>query len=163
MKTLLVLRHAKSSWKNVHLSDYERPLNSRGKVDAPRMGKLLRQEDLVPDLIISSSAERALATAEAAALASGYENEIKATRRLYLAGPVTYLTVLQKMGEAHERVMIVGHNPGMEDLVALFTGVEEYMSTAALAQINLPITRWSELTEETKGRLVNIWRPKELP
>ncbi|MBK6712098.1 MAG: histidine phosphatase family protein [Chloroflexi bacterium] len=68
MKTLLVLRHAKSSWSNDFLSDHQRPLNDRGKQDAPRMGRLLRDEELTPDLIITSSAERALSTAELVAL-----------------------------------------------------------------------------------------------
>ena len=77
MKTLLILRHAKSSWDNTWLSDHERPLNDRGRRDAPRMGRLLRDEELVPDLIITSSAERALSTAEAAALACDYDQEIK--------------------------------------------------------------------------------------
>jgi phosphohistidine phosphatase len=91
MKTLLVLRHAKSSWKNANLADFDRPLNKRGKRDAPRMGELLRREGIVPDLIISSSAERALTTAEAVALACGYDLEIQTTRQLYHAWPDDYI------------------------------------------------------------------------
>ncbi len=162
MKTLLILRHAKSSWDNALLTDYERPLNKRGKQDAPRMGKLLREQDLVPDLIITSSAERALATAEAVALASGYEQEIRATRSFYHADPEAYLDVLRQLDDSLERVMVVGHNPGMEELLEELTGLWEQMSTAALAQISLPINQWSELDEETTGELVNLWRPKEL-
>jgi phosphohistidine phosphatase len=162
MKTLLILRHAKSSWDNARLTDYERPLNKRGKIDAPRIGKLLREQELVPDLIITSSAERALATAEAVALASGYEQEIKATRSFYHADPEAYLDVLRQLDDSLERVMAVGHNPGMEELLEELTGLWEQMSTAALAQISLPINQWSELDEETTGELVNLWRPKEL-
>ena len=95
MKTLLVLRHAKSSWKNATLADYERPLNKRGKRDAPRMGELIKQEGIVPDLIISSSAERALATAEAVARASGYESEIQTTRQLYHGWPDNYIEAIR--------------------------------------------------------------------
>jgi phosphohistidine phosphatase len=94
MKTLLILRHAKSDWGNSRLADYDRPLNERGKGDAPRMGQLLRDEDIVPDLIITSSAERAQTTAELAAIASGYENEITYTRRLYHAAPDAYIELL---------------------------------------------------------------------
>ena len=162
MKTLLILRHAKSSWDNAQLTDYERPLNKRGKQEAPRMGQLLREQDLVPDLIITSSAVRALATAEAVALASGYEQEIRATRSFYHADPDTYIDALRQLDDSLERVMFVGHNPGMEELLEELTGLWEQMSTAALAQISLPINQWSELDEETTGELVNLWRPKEL-
>jgi phosphohistidine phosphatase len=162
MKTLLILRHAKSSWNNAQLTDYERPLNGRGKQDAPRMGKLLREQDLVPDLIITSSAERALATAEAAALASGYEQEIQATRSFYHADPEAYLDALRRLDDSLERVMVVGHNPGMEELAEELTGSWEQMPTAALAQVSLPINHWRELEDGTTGELVNLWRPKEL-
>lgn len=163
MKTLLILRHAKSSWSNATLGDHDRPLNERGKADAPRMGQLLKQEELVPDLIISSSAERALATAEAVALASDYDAEIQVTRRLYHAYPELYREVLQTLGGQHQKVMVVGHNPGIEELVEELTGYFEAMPTAALAQVELDITSWQELTEETRGRLVNLWLPRELP
>lgn len=162
MKTLLILRHAKSDWNNSQLSDYERPLNKRGKQDAPRMGQLLRDEDLVPDLIITSSAERALATAEAVADASGFANEVKYTRRLYHAAPEQYIEVLHEAGEEYERVMVVGHNPGIEYLLELLTDANERMPTAALAQIELPIEQWADLDDETMGKLVNVWRAKEL-
>ncbi|MCI0394718.1 MAG: histidine phosphatase family protein [Chloroflexi bacterium] len=162
MKTLLILRHAKSSWDNARLADHDRPLNKRGKEDAPRMGRLIRKEELIPDLIITSTAERALATAEAAAEASGYEGEIRRTRELYLAGPETYLAVLRKLPAGAQRVMVVGHNPGMEELVELLIGRPERMPTAALAQVELPVGQWGELDEETKGRLLNLWWPKEL-
>ena len=163
MKTLLILRHAKSSWNNAQLTDYERPLNKRGKIDAPRMGKHLREQELVPDLIITSSAERAMTTAEAVAQASGYEQEIQSTRSFYHADPEAYLDVLRQLDDSLERVMVVGHNPGMEELLEELTGVWEQMPTAALAQISLPINHWRELDGETTGELVNLWRPKELP
>ena len=162
MKTLLILRHAKSDWNNSRLSDYERPLNKRGQQDAPRMGQLLRDEDLVPDLIITSSAERARTTAELVAEACGYEADIIYTRRFYHAAPDAYLEALRGLGKGQERIMVVGHNPGMEYLVELLTDVRERMPTAALAQVALPIEQWAELDEETMGELVNLWRPKEL-
>ena len=162
MKTLLILRHAKSSWDNSRLADHDRPLNSRGKEDAPRMGRLLEREGLVPDLIISSSAERALRTAELAAISAGYEAEIQVTRQYYHAGPEDYIEVLNEVADSHHRVMIVGHNPGMEELVEQLAGHYQKMPTAAMAQIELPINGWGELDEETNGRLMNLWRPKEL-
>lgn len=162
MKTLLILRHAKSSWDNANLTDHERPLNKRGKQDAPRMGKLLAELSLTPDLIITSSAERALTTAELAALHSGYEQEIMVTRQLYHADPEDYLEVLREKGEPHTCVMVVGHNPGMEALVEDLTGSYQVMPTAALAQVSLPIDSWVEFTDAVEGELIGIWRPKEL-
>ena len=162
MKILLVLRHAKSSWKNANLADFERPLNKRGKNDAPRMGELLRREGIVPDLIISSSAKRALATAEAVALACGYDSEIQATRQLYHAWPDDYIEVINSVSNECDRVMVVGHNPGMESLVEELTGEWIRMPTATLVQISLRISQWSELNLEPTNELVNSWRPKEL-
>lgn len=162
MKTLLILRHAKSSWKNPSLDDHDRPLNKRGKRDAPRMGKLLRKKDLVPDLIISSTARRARKTAKVVAKASHYDGEIRLTRSLYHAGPAEYLEVLRDLPDDYQRVMVVGHNPGMEELLELLTDIPEFMPTAALAQVALPIDRWAELDDTVPGELRKLWRPREL-
>jgi phosphohistidine phosphatase len=162
MKSLLVLRHAKSSWDNARLGDHDRPLNARGQKDAPRVGHLLRTEDLVPDLIVSSSAERALATAEAAALAAGYEAEIIVARALYHADVDTCLELLAGLPDEVNRVMLVGHNPTWEMLVESLTGEMELMPTAALAHIRLPLASWQDLTDSTVGKLVDLWRPREL-
>ena len=162
MKTLLILRHAKSSWDNPNLSDHDRPLNKRGRQDAPRMGRVLRDQSMMPDLIITSTAKRALATAEAVALAGDYEGEIKMTRRFYHADPETYLEVLSAVPDAYERVMIVGHNPGMEELFEQITGRAERFTTATVARIQLPINTWKELSDETQGELMDLWRPREV-
>src|SRR6266480_4882827 len=111
MKTLLLLRHAKSSWKQPELADHTRPLNKRGKKTAPRMGALLQDEDLIPDLIICSSAVRAYTTALLVAKACSYMGEINQTRSLYLAEPEDYVEVLRQVAEKHMRVLVVGHNP----------------------------------------------------
>jgi phosphohistidine phosphatase len=162
MKTLLILRHAKSSWKDSSLSDHERPLNKRGKKDAPRMGELLYQENLLPDLVLSSDAKRAQNTAQMAAEASGYDGEIFLSRDLYSFSAEDYLEALAALPDEYQRVMVVGHNPGLEELLEELTGDYRRMSTAALAQVRLPIQRWAELNEGTEGQLVQIWRPKEL-
>lgn len=162
MKELLILRHAKSSWSNSRLADHDRPLNERGRQDAPRMGRLLRDEGLTPNLIITSSAERALTTAELVALSSEYETSLQVTRSLYHAGPETYLAQLRQVADVHQRVMVVGHNPGMEELVEELTGHYERMPTAALAHISLPVEHWADCHEAITGTLLNIWRPKEL-
>ena len=163
MKTLLVLRHAKSSWDDSTLDDHERPLNARGERDAPRMGRLARKKRLSVELIISSDALRARLTAEAVADAIGYRGQILLDPRLYHASAAEILTVLQSVvDDIVATVMIVGHNPGLEDLVTRLTGEPEGLPTAALAQIALPIDRWRDFTASTRGTLVGLWRPKEL-
>ena len=162
MKTLLILRHAKSSWKDGSLPDHDRPLNKRGKADAPRMGALLRREELLPDLVLCSTAKRARTTAKLALEESGYEGELRLDRELYSFDAEPYLEALAEVGDGHRCVMVVGHNPAMEDLVEILVGHFERMPTAALAHIDLPIERWSELDEEVEGELVDLWRPREL-
>jgi phosphohistidine phosphatase len=162
MKTLLVLRHAKSSWSDPALDDHERPLNRRGREDAPRMGELLREYGLMPDVIISSDAVRARLTAEAVAGAARYEGQILLDQNLYMAAPADIISRLRTVRKNAETVMIVGHNPGLEELVAQLTGEQQDLPTAALAQIVLPIDQWRDLTRSTRGRLSGHWRPKEL-
>ena len=129
MKLVLLLRHAKSSWKHPDLGDHDRPLNKRGKGDAPLMGRLLKREDLVPDIIISSTSLRARATAEAVAKASSFDGEIVLNKSLYAAGPEAYLHVIHALSNEYVRVLIVGHNPGLEELVELLTGEIHLLST----------------------------------
>ena len=163
MKTLLVLRHAKSSWDDSRLDDHERPLNARGEADAPRMGELVRDVGLMPDLVVSSDAVRARLTAEAMAAAAGYPGTIQLEPRLYHANAADIIDVLVADLDGDEgTVMIVGHNPGLEELVTRLTGAREDMPTGALAQIALPIERWSDLSPTTAGALEGLWRPKEI-
>lgn len=162
MKTLLILRHAKSSWKQPALDDHDRPLSPRGARDAPRMGTLLRRRGLTPDLIVSSTAVRARTTADRAADRSGYGGVVRIDRRLYLARPETVAAVAGGLGGGAGRLLVVGHNPGLEELVTRLTGADEILPTAALAQIRLPIDAWSELSTSTPGALVGLWRPREL-
>jgi phosphohistidine phosphatase len=163
MKTLLVLRHAKSSWHDPALDDHDRPLNKRGQQDGPRMGELVREHRLTPDVIISSDAVRARLTAEAVAEAARYTSEILLDPHLYIASPAGILAVLRTVRETNAgTVMIVGHNPGLEELVAQLTGEQQDLPTAALAQIVLPIDRWRDLKVSTRGTLLGLWRPKEL-
>ena len=125
--------------------------------------ELVREHRLTPDVIMSSDAVRARLTAEAVAEAARYAGEILLDRRLYIASPPGILAVLRTVREAKAgTVMIVGHNPGLEELVAQLTGEQQDLPTAALAQIGLPIDRWRDLKVSTRGTLLGLWRPKEL-
>ena len=162
MKTLLILRHAKSSWSDERVTDHDRPLNPRGKRDAPRMGEFLRTLDLRPDLIISSTAKRARKTASKVAKKCEYPGVIELHGSLYLAPPEEYLSVLNQVDDALQCVLVVGHNPGLELLLALLTRCSTELPTAALAQIEIDIPRWADLDASARGRLIAIWLPKEL-
>jgi len=160
MKTLLLLRHAKSSWKQPEIHDHDRPLNKRGKKEAPRVGMYLKEHDLVPDLIISSTARRARDTAQAVLEESGFEGEVDLYQDLYLSDTSCYLDILRSLPDSARRVLVVGHNPDMDEFLTMLTDSNDHMTTAALAQIDLPITSWQELNEATDGRLQVVWSPR---
>jgi phosphohistidine phosphatase len=162
MKTLLIMRHAKSSWGDSSLPDHERPLNERGERDAPRMGKLLKREGMVPQAIVASSAARAKATARAVAEASGFASEIEYAAALYGAGPEEYRQVLGRLPGHVECALVVGHNPSSEELLAELTGEDEHFPTAAIARVELELDEWADWDDETSARLVEMWRPKEI-
>lgn len=166
MKTLLLMRHAKSSWKQKDLADQERPLNKRGWRDAPLMGHLLVDRELVPQRIVSSSAVRARETVEAIQgvlnEAGGFPGQVDYLDQLYMAEPPEYYSTLRAIPDDLERVMVVGHNPGLESLLQLLVNRIESLPTAVLAHIVLPIEHWNDLSQETTGELIEIWRPKEV-
>ncbi len=162
MKTLLLMRHAKSSFKDGSVPDFERPLSKRGEKDAPRMGKLLREKDLVPDLIISSSASRAKATAELVADKSGYKGDILYVEDLYLGEPAAYLEALRNLDDEVETVLVIGHNPGLETLLQILTDKVESLSTAAIAHLEVPLRTWKALDTTVIATLKHLWRPRDL-
>ena len=161
MKTLLILRHAKSSWKDLSLPDHDRPLNKRGKSNTKLIGRLIADEDLVPELILCSTAVRARKTAARVAASAGFDGELQLLPQLYHAAPDAYLQEIALVGDEIECVMVVGHNPGLEQLVTETTGAYERFPTAALAQVEYEIDHWHEVIDR-RGRLVNLWRPREL-
>lgn len=162
MKTLLVLRHAKSSWNDPALDDHERPLNKRGRRDGPRIGAFVRKNGLIPDIVFTSDAVRARFTAEAVAEAARYTGDIWLNQHLYMASTADILSPVRTVGKNAETVMIVGHNPGLEEVVEQLTGERQDLPTAALAQIVLPIEQWRDLKRSTRGTLLGHWRPNEL-
>ncbi len=161
MKTLLLMRHAKSSWKDSDLKDFDRPLNKKGKKTAPLMGHMIADQELVPDRIISSPAVRARQTVEAFVKTSGYKGEIEYSEGYYMGEPAAYIEPLTKLPDDVERVLIVGHNPGLEALLQLLTSRIESLSTGAMAYLVLPVKHWQDLNKDTQGELIQLWLPRE--
>ena len=160
MKTLYVLRHAKSDWNDARLTDFERPLNERGLNAARKMGAFLRERGVAPDLIVSSPARRARETAEIVKDAAGFSAKIRFEPRIYEASLGDLLEIISEVENDCEKLLIVGHNPGFEQLVGNLTGEFQPMPTAAFADIELEIENWSETVRG--GRLKNLFKPKEI-
>ena len=115
----------------------------------------------MPDLILSSTAKRALRTAVLVADACGYEGDIDVRREFYSGHPESYIDALGKTPDEYQIVLVVGHNPGLEDLLEQLTGESELLPTAAMAQVALPVQGWGELNDGIVGDLINLWRPRE--
>ncbi len=162
MKTLLLLRHAKSSWKGSELNDHDRPLNKRGKRDAARTGQLLRDENLLPDLIVCSSAKRTRRTAELVAEAAEFRGETRLTSEIYEATAERLLGVIAGIPDSAARVLFVGHNPGLEALLEALTGAYHPLSTGTLAWLEFPVEVWREIHRDTQVELKQLWQPQEL-
>jgi phosphohistidine phosphatase len=161
MKRLYVLRHAKSSWDDASLADYDRPLNDRGLETAPFMGRLMRERGYLPDAVLSSPASRARTTAKLASEAAGGRSPILFDERIYEASPQTLVKVLSTVDDNASSAMVVGHNPGMEGLVRFLTGETAAMPTAGLAVMDLDIENWNKI-DQLSGKLVEVLRPKEV-
>ena len=169
-KTLLIMRHAKSSWKQPGLTDYQRPLNKRGIADAPRMAELLLAQQLVPKHIFHSSANRTTTTAgmlleQFRTLDSDVTATVSSHEELYLARWQTYVDLLaQQVSDDHNIAMVLGHNPGVEDLVEALTGQSVTMPTAAIAHCSIEIDSWQQISAslKKKTKLNDLWTPKEI-
>lgn len=149
MKTLFLVRHAKSSWDNPGLSDDERPLNERGERDAPRMGKRLASRQIKPDSLISSPALRAYTTAVKIAAEIGHLKEaIQREDNLYFEGIEGMLSVIHALAPEIRSVMLFGHNPTMTDLVNDLANTNiDNVPTCGIAEITFDIESWNEVYE----------------
>jgi phosphohistidine phosphatase len=146
MRRLLLVRHAKSSRDDPTLADRERPLNDRGLRDAPRMGERLAKRGVRPDLVVSSPALRALATAHLLAKKLRYDVEaIVVDERLYAASPDVLLHVIRGFGEAPKCVVLVGHNPELSALARRWSSAITDLRTCAVADFSFDIKSWSKL------------------
>lgn len=162
MKTLLLMRHAKSSHKEEELDDFDRPLNKRGKRDASRMGQLIHEENLGPDLIVASCAKRTRKTAELVAQECGFRGETRLVHELYEANAERILAVVRGLPDFAARVLLVGHNPGLEEFFELLSGMGRPLTTAALARFELPLENWRQVGGKKPATLKSLWQPREL-
>jgi phosphohistidine phosphatase len=161
MKKLLLLRHAKSSWEDASLPDFERPLNERGRRAAPLVGRFMREQKLRPDLVLCSPAKRTRETIALVLKASGIQTELRYEERIYEASVGQLIEIISQLEDDKHEVILVGHNPGMENLLEHLTGETERMPTAALARIKLNAEKWSEAATKG-GRLELFVKAKEL-
>jgi phosphohistidine phosphatase len=160
VRTLLILRHAKSGHDD-GLPDKARTLTERGRKAAAKMGGIALAAGLVPDRVLCSTAERARETWAHFGPAVGFQGEVEYLNELYLAEPDVYLAAVAEYGGDAERVMIVGHNPGLEGVVTDLTGERVELPTAALVECGLEIDSWSRLGPATSGKLIRFFRPKD--
>ncbi len=171
MKKLTLLRHAKSSWDDPVSRDFDRPLNGKGKRAAAAIGAFIKRNILTFDQILASPAVRVIETLEQVGAASGASYEPEWDRRIYLASSATLIDILRGAKAEAGNILMVGHNPGLEDLIfdlvpddgssAARSAVEEKYPTAALAEMSLNISSWADITENC-GTLDRFTRPRDL-
>lgn len=166
MKTIMLLRHAKSSWDDSSLKDFDRPLAKRGRKDAPRMGRFVKEIEARPGLIISSPAKRAEQTVQLFSKSADIDlSMITWSEDLYYGGARDYLSTIQKAPEGVDDIMLVGHNPLLEETVSLLCndggGYAVRMPTAALVCIEHPAIEWTQVKAGT-ARIKWMMIPKLL-
>ena len=174
MKTVFLLRHAKSDWADEGRKDHERPLSERGKKAAPQMAAYIKSKKYRPDIVLCSTARRTVETFDALKDVLGDDLMVRFEDSIYLAEPHRLLERLTWLDDGVKSAMIIGHNPGMAQLAAqlsrspedsdeekLHKRMREKFSTGALAVIKIPINAWADL-KEGKGRLADFMRPKDL-
>ncbi|MFO7789449.1 MAG: SixA phosphatase family protein [Bacteroidota bacterium] len=160
MKTISFIRHAKSDRKQ-DVPDFERPLNDRGQNDAPLMGSVIKTDFILPDLIISSPANRAKTTSELIAAEIGYpEQEIVFIENLYFADTETYFNIIHEMENNFDNIYVVSHNPGTTYIVNRMSDTRiDHMPTCGIAQIEFDVKSWSEIMDKS-GKLIRFDKPK---
>ena len=160
MKQLFLLRHAKSSWDDSSLSDFDRPLNRRGRTAAPFMGELTARRKIRPEIIVSSPAVRARQTAELFKEAAGLKCPLRFEKRIYDANLADLRTIVSELEEDFSPALLVGHQPGTGELIRFLTGESPEVPTACFASISLNVDTWADVRNGS-GKLDLILRPKE--
>lgn len=159
---LFLIRHAKSSWRDVSLSDHERPLNKRGRHDAPMMAKLLKKTGIKPDRVISSTAERAKVTAKEFAKEFGIR-EIVLLEQLYMADEEDFLGTLQKLSDDVKCVLLFSHNPGITNFANFICGADiPEIPTCGIVHVHFALNDWKDIKKGT-GIFRSLDYPKNHP
>lgn len=164
MKTLLLVRHAKSSWSDPTLPDRIRPLAGRGKHDVVKMGSRLANRGVKPDLLVTSPAVRTVETAKAIGKELEYKHRnIAVNDRLYACQPDDILEVVNGFDDGLSYVMLVGHNPELTDFVHLFTDSVAYMPTCAMLELQFDVDAWVDISRENLHRALYDFPKNEHP
>lgn len=160
MKKLYIIRHAKSDWSHPELDDFDRPLNKRGKKNAPFMGKILRKKGAVPDLIISSPAYRARETAIQIAKKVRYHENIMFNEYIYESGLSTILEVVNYIEDEYDDVFLIGHNPALNMLGFYLVDFNDNIPTCGILEIEFECDSWREV-KKNNAKLVSFEYPKK--
>ena len=164
MKKLFLVRHAKSSWDDPSLDDTDRPLNYRGKENAPEMGDRLKKQGILPDLLVTSPAKRARSTAKLLAKKMGYaKEEILIDDELYHGSDDMLIDIVRKLPDSSESAMLFGHNPGYTYFANQLCNINIYnIPTAGIVAIDFHVDSWQDV-DFGKGELVFFDYPKKQP
>ena len=161
MKELILIRHAKSSWSNPLLEDFERPLNKRGAKNAPFMAKVLKQKEVNPDLIISSPSKRTKDTLDFFIKEFDYKGEIIFEESIYEAPYINILKVIKNIDDKHKTIFLFGHNPGLNDLADFLLGrFEDNIPTCGVLKINFDTNYWKNISKDN-SKLIFFNFPKK--
>ena len=160
-RQLFIMRHAKSSWNDPGTADFDRPLNQRGQAAAPRMGQRLEERDMRVDIILASTARRVRETIERLESTWDHQAQVIWEKQLYLASVPTLLEHVAALDTAWSRVMLIGHNPGLSDLVLHLSGDPIDMPTAAIIMLDGPTLSWREALVHRPWKNRSTWTPKD--
>lgn len=161
MKKLYIIRHAKSSWDEVGLKDFDRPLNHRGIADAPKMGERLKAKGVKPDMILASSAVRAKKTIKAIAKKVKFKNKIIFKRKIYEASLSTLHKMIKKVNEKNSTLFLCGHNFELNMLAEKYVGFDENLPTCGIVEIEFNCKNWKDINKKN-ARLISFDYPKKM-
>jgi phosphohistidine phosphatase len=159
MKKLYIIRHAKSSWSDLELNDFERALSKRGKANAPMMGERLKKKGVMPDIIISSPAKRAKSTAEMIAKEVGYEKKVLFDENIYESSVDELRKILTCINDENSTAFLFGHNPELNMLVDYYVKFYENIPTCGVVEIEFACESWAEI-EPKNAKLISFDYPK---
>jgi phosphohistidine phosphatase len=160
MKKLYIIRHAKSSWDDMQLDDFDRGLNKRGRINAPMMAERLKKKDVMPDIILCSKAKRAKKTAKNIASGIGFSKKIKYDDAIYEALPNTLHRKIKKIKNKHDTAFLIGHNPELNMVAEDFVDFNENIVTCGIVEIEFDCKSWGEVSREN-ARFISYDYPKK--